>query len=105
MIARYARSLRNISSDGAEINAISNHVVCEMSGLKHFCFSPFLQNFNIYKRMFLELMNLRDRDDAQAYRTWANLRDVLHMLVSLFYTVVVVYRIMYYSLPESGSLF
>ncbi|XP_053503578.1 intraflagellar transport protein 172 homolog isoform X4 [Ictalurus furcatus] len=38
------------------------------------------ENFNIYKRMFLELMNLRDRDAAKAYRMWANLRDVLHLL-------------------------
>ncbi|XP_026856898.2 intraflagellar transport protein 172 homolog isoform X1 [Electrophorus electricus] len=38
------------------------------------------QNFNIYKRMFLELMNLRDRDVAEAYRMWADLRDALHLL-------------------------
>uniref|UniRef100_A0A8C2A3L6 Intraflagellar transport 172 n=1 Tax=Cyprinus carpio TaxID=7962 RepID=A0A8C2A3L6_CYPCA len=38
------------------------------------------QNFNIYKRMFLELVSLRDRDCAEAYRMWANLRDVLLLL-------------------------
>ncbi|KAM9496806.1 intraflagellar transport protein 172 homolog [Clarias gariepinus] len=38
------------------------------------------ENFNIYKRMFLELMNLRDRDGAKSYRIWANLRDILHLL-------------------------
>ncbi|XP_076872854.1 intraflagellar transport protein 172 homolog [Brachyhypopomus gauderio] len=38
------------------------------------------QNFNIYKRMFLELMTLRDRDVAEAYRMWADLRDALHLL-------------------------
>ncbi|XP_046728666.1 intraflagellar transport protein 172 homolog isoform X1 [Silurus meridionalis] len=38
------------------------------------------ENFNIYKRMFMELMNLQDRDDTEAYRMWANLRDVLHLL-------------------------
>ncbi|XP_058274743.1 intraflagellar transport protein 172 homolog [Hemibagrus wyckioides] len=38
------------------------------------------ENFNIYKRMFLELVNLKDRNDAKAFRMWANLRDVLHSL-------------------------
>ncbi|KAA0708383.1 Intraflagellar transport protein 172 -like protein [Triplophysa tibetana] len=38
------------------------------------------QNFNIYKRMFLELVSLRDRDCAEAYRKWADLRDVLLLL-------------------------
>lgn len=38
------------------------------------------QNFNIYKRLFQECMNLRDRDIAEAYRMWADLRDVLHLL-------------------------
>lgn len=38
------------------------------------------QNFNIYKRMFLELVSLRDRDCAEAYRMWADLRDVLLLL-------------------------
>ncbi len=45
-------------------------------------FPSFLQNFNIYKRMFLELVCLRDRDCAEAYRMWADLRDVLLLLVS-----------------------
>uniref|UniRef100_A0A672S1B2 Intraflagellar transport protein 172 homolog n=1 Tax=Sinocyclocheilus grahami TaxID=75366 RepID=A0A672S1B2_SINGR len=39
-----------------------------------------LQNFNIYKRMFLELVSLRDRDCAEAYQMWANLRDILLLL-------------------------
>uniref|UniRef100_A0A673MHL4 Intraflagellar transport protein 172 homolog n=1 Tax=Sinocyclocheilus rhinocerous TaxID=307959 RepID=A0A673MHL4_9TELE len=38
------------------------------------------QNFNIYKRMFLELVSVRDRDCAEAYRMWADLRDVLLLL-------------------------
>uniref|UniRef100_A0A672S8A0 Intraflagellar transport protein 172 homolog n=1 Tax=Sinocyclocheilus grahami TaxID=75366 RepID=A0A672S8A0_SINGR len=38
------------------------------------------QNFNIYKRMFLELVSLRDRDCAEAYRMWADLRDVILLL-------------------------
>ncbi|XP_072536228.1 intraflagellar transport protein 172 homolog isoform X2 [Salminus brasiliensis] len=35
------------------------------------------QNFNIYKRLFLECVNLHI---AEAYRMWADLRDVLHLL-------------------------
>ncbi|XP_016326231.1 intraflagellar transport protein 172 homolog [Sinocyclocheilus anshuiensis] len=38
------------------------------------------QNFNIYKRMFLEFVSLRDWDCAEAYRMWADLRDVLLLL-------------------------
>ncbi|KAM6965091.1 intraflagellar transport protein 172 homolog [Aplochiton taeniatus] len=38
------------------------------------------QNFNIYKRMFLDLLGLLGRDDAEAYRMWADLRDVLMLL-------------------------
>uniref|UniRef100_A0A8C1T5H6 Intraflagellar transport protein 172 homolog n=1 Tax=Cyprinus carpio TaxID=7962 RepID=A0A8C1T5H6_CYPCA len=38
------------------------------------------QNFNIYKRMFLELVSLRDRDCAEAYQIWADLRDILLLL-------------------------
>uniref|UniRef100_A0AAY4EKD8 Intraflagellar transport protein 172 homolog n=1 Tax=Denticeps clupeoides TaxID=299321 RepID=A0AAY4EKD8_9TELE len=38
------------------------------------------QNFNIYKHMFLELLNLRDRDCPEAYRMWAELRNVLIQL-------------------------
>ncbi|KAG7460913.1 hypothetical protein MATL_G00203920 [Megalops atlanticus] len=38
------------------------------------------QNFNIYKRMFLDLLSLPGRDGAEAYRMWAGLRDVLLLL-------------------------
>ncbi|KAL4649200.1 hypothetical protein GN956_G7681 [Arapaima gigas] len=38
------------------------------------------QNFNIYKRMVQGLLNLPDRDCAEAYRMWADLRDVLQQL-------------------------
>ncbi|KAJ8355794.1 hypothetical protein SKAU_G00185880 [Synaphobranchus kaupii] len=38
------------------------------------------QNFNIYKRMFLDLLNLPGREGAEAYRMWADLRDVLLLL-------------------------
>ncbi|XP_076128236.1 intraflagellar transport protein 172 homolog [Alosa pseudoharengus] len=35
------------------------------------------QNFNIYKRMFLELLGQSQRDNAESYRMWADLRDVM----------------------------
>ncbi|KAI1897568.1 hypothetical protein AGOR_G00084610 [Albula goreensis] len=38
------------------------------------------QNFNIYKRMFLDLLSLPGRDSAEAYRMWADLRDVMLLL-------------------------
>uniref|UniRef100_A0A3P8XGI6 IF140/IFT172/WDR19 TPR domain-containing protein n=1 Tax=Esox lucius TaxID=8010 RepID=A0A3P8XGI6_ESOLU len=38
------------------------------------------QNFNIYKRMFLDLLCLLGRDGAECYRMWADLRDVLILL-------------------------
>uniref|UniRef100_A0A8B9J8B1 Intraflagellar transport 172 n=1 Tax=Astyanax mexicanus TaxID=7994 RepID=A0A8B9J8B1_ASTMX len=38
------------------------------------------QNFNIYKRLFQECMNLPDKDISEAYRMWADLRDVLYLL-------------------------
>ncbi|KAF7235879.1 hypothetical protein EYD10_17309 [Varanus komodoensis] len=34
------------------------------------------QNFNIYKRLFVEVVNVADLDHAGAYRSWADLRDV-----------------------------
>ncbi|XP_030627149.1 intraflagellar transport protein 172 homolog [Chanos chanos] len=38
------------------------------------------QNFNIYKRMFLDLLSVTDRDGEEAYRMWADLRDALLLL-------------------------
>ncbi|XP_074392344.1 intraflagellar transport protein 172 homolog isoform X2 [Zonotrichia albicollis] len=35
------------------------------------------QNFNIYKRLFVEMVNARGRNCAEAYAGWAELRDVL----------------------------
>ncbi|KAL2082479.1 hypothetical protein ACEWY4_022297 [Coilia grayii] len=35
------------------------------------------QNFNIYKRMFQELLNQKDRDTAESYRMWGDLRDFM----------------------------
>ncbi|XP_078397553.1 intraflagellar transport protein 172 homolog isoform X1 [Cetorhinus maximus] len=38
------------------------------------------QNFNIYKRIFMDVVNMLDKNSADAYRTWADLRDVLFNL-------------------------
>ncbi|CAB1340225.1 unnamed protein product, partial [Coregonus sp. 'balchen'] len=38
------------------------------------------QNFNIYKRMFLDLLSLLGRDSAESFRMWADLRDVMLLL-------------------------
>ncbi|XP_040920859.1 intraflagellar transport protein 172 homolog [Toxotes jaculatrix] len=41
---------------------------------------PNPQNFNIYKRLFLDLINLPDTDGAESYRMWADLRNFLLQL-------------------------
>ncbi|XP_053193415.1 LOW QUALITY PROTEIN: intraflagellar transport protein 172 homolog [Scomber japonicus] len=41
---------------------------------------PNPQNFNIYKRLFLDLINLPDTDGHEAYRMWAELRNFLLQL-------------------------
>ncbi|KAL6096181.1 ift172 [Pungitius sinensis] len=41
---------------------------------------PNPQNFNIYKRLFLDLINLPDTDGPESYRMWADLRDFLLQL-------------------------
>lgn len=41
---------------------------------------PNTQNFNIYKRLFVELINLPDTETAESYRLWADLRDFLLQL-------------------------
>ncbi|XP_053107178.1 intraflagellar transport protein 172 homolog isoform X2 [Hemicordylus capensis] len=38
------------------------------------------QNFNIYKRLFVEMVNVAEMNCAEAYRSWADLRDVLFSL-------------------------
>ncbi|XP_046877770.1 LOW QUALITY PROTEIN: intraflagellar transport protein 172 homolog [Hypomesus transpacificus] len=38
------------------------------------------QNFNIYKRMFLDLLGLPGREGPEFFRLWADLRDVLLLL-------------------------
>uniref|UniRef100_UPI003AACFFE7 intraflagellar transport protein 172 homolog isoform X1 n=1 Tax=Centroberyx gerrardi TaxID=166262 RepID=UPI003AACFFE7 len=41
---------------------------------------PNPQNFNIYKRLFLDLLNMPATDGPESYRMWADLRDVLLLL-------------------------
>uniref|UniRef100_A0A4W6DEM9 Intraflagellar transport protein 172 homolog n=1 Tax=Lates calcarifer TaxID=8187 RepID=A0A4W6DEM9_LATCA len=41
---------------------------------------PNPQNFNIYKRLFLDLINLPDTDGSESYRMWADLRNFLLQL-------------------------
>ncbi|XP_074847703.1 intraflagellar transport protein 172 homolog isoform X2 [Carettochelys insculpta] len=38
------------------------------------------QNFNIYKRLFVELVNAPGMNSSEAYPSWANLRDVFFSL-------------------------
>ncbi|XP_055005694.1 intraflagellar transport protein 172 homolog [Boleophthalmus pectinirostris] len=42
---------------------------------------PNPQNFNIYRRLFVDVMNLPDTNSSDAYRVWAQLRDFLFQLV------------------------
>ncbi|KAF6041408.1 IFT172 [Bugula neritina] len=41
---------------------------------------PYSQNYNIYKRIVTDLLKTSDLMKAEAYRTWADLRDMLHDL-------------------------
>lgn len=41
------------------------------------------QNFNIYKHIAASVLALRGLNGSEAYRTWSELRDVLHDIVSL----------------------
>jgi len=47
-----------------------------------------LQNFNIYKRIFMDVLQLPNTNKPEAYKLWSDLRDMLCDLVSpvvLFY--------------------
>lgn len=41
------------------------------------------QNYNIYKRIAADVLQSKNLMNAQAYKTWADLRDMLHDLVSI----------------------
>ena len=55
---------------------------------KHFPFR--FQNFNIYKRIFTDLINMKDLNKPESFRTWADLRDMFMDLVSLFWLTGIV---------------
>lgn len=42
---------------------------------------PYQQNYNIYKRIVTDLLQNKELRSASAYRTWADLRDMLLDLV------------------------
>lgn len=48
---------------------------------KQYGAAPFSQNFNIYRRLALDMMSMHDLSSPQAYRNWADLRDMLLSLV------------------------
>jgi len=41
-----------------------------------------LQNFNIYQRIFTDVLQLPNTNNSAAYNLWSDLRDVLCDLVS-----------------------
>ncbi len=43
------------------------------------------QNFNIYKRIVNDLLNMQELNTGDAFKTWADLRDMLLDLVSPLY--------------------
>lgn len=55
---------------------------------------PYQQNYNIYKRIVTDLLQNKELRSASAYRTWADLRD---MLLDLVCTLVLF--ILYYTKP------
>lgn len=42
---------------------------------------PYSQNYNIYKRVVSDMLKTKDLMRPDSYRTWADLRDMLHDLV------------------------
>ncbi|KAK8378095.1 hypothetical protein O3P69_018808 [Scylla paramamosain] len=69
-LARYASSL---IKDGHAVKALALY--------KQYGAPPFTQNFNIYRRLVLDLLSLHHLCAPQAYHTWADLRDILLSLV------------------------
>ncbi|KAM6915750.1 intraflagellar transport protein 172 homolog [Xenentodon cancila] len=64
----------------------ATHLIKEGDALKalqlyiHHGAPPNPQNFNIYKRLFLDLISLPDTDQSDSYRMWAELRNFLQQL-------------------------
>lgn len=49
---------------------------------------PYQQNYNIYKRIASDMLKAKGQMGADSYRTWADLRDMLHDLVSGAFTLL-----------------
>lgn len=49
----------------------------------------FPKNFNIYKRLFLDVISIADTDTSDSYRMWADLRSFLLQLVKKEFSVAV----------------
>lgn len=45
---------------------------------------PYQQNYNIYKKIVTDMLQNKELRTASAYRTWADLRDMLLDLVLYF---------------------
>ncbi|KAK7085982.1 hypothetical protein SK128_023173 [Halocaridina rubra] len=69
-LAKYATSL--IKDDQA-VNALALY--------KQYGAPAYAQNYNIYRRLALDLMSMHELCTAEAYQTWADLRDLLLSLV------------------------
>lgn len=54
------------------------------------------QNFNIYKRIFSDVINMRGLDKPEAYHTWGELRDVMFDLVRCLFRLLATITISMY---------
>ncbi|XP_063612068.1 intraflagellar transport protein 172 homolog [Penaeus indicus] len=69
-LAKYATSM---IKNGQALGALALY--------KQYGAAPFSQNFNIYRRLALDMMSMHELCSPQAYRNWADLRDMLLSLV------------------------
>ena len=49
----------------------------------NYCHYFLFQNINIYKRIVTDVLSMKGIDQADDYRTWADLRDMLFDLVNV----------------------
>lgn len=69
-VAQYAARLLK---DGTPVKALNLYV-------EHGA-PPAQQNFNIYRKIAIDLFQARDMNSAEAYQTWSDLRNVLNEIV------------------------
>ncbi|XP_071532014.1 intraflagellar transport protein 172 homolog [Panulirus ornatus] len=69
-LAKYAT---NLIKDGQAVEALRLY--------KQHGAPAFAQNYNIYRRLVLDLISMHELCSSQAYQTWADLRDLLLSLV------------------------